>query len=172
MSPTARVAIDDHLLSVYLHDHLAGAAGGVELAHHAAKEQADTPVGPALAALAHEIERDRDSLRAILGDLGMSEFALHEAATWLVEKVARLKPNGQLVGRSPLTSLIELETLRIALVGKLAGWTSLRLLADQDPRLDADHLDRLIVRGNEQADIAEELRKTVASKVFLVPQDA
>ena len=172
MSNISPVAVDDHLLSVYLHDHLAGAAGGLELARHAAKEQADTPAGPVLAALAHEIERDRDSLRTILDDLGMSDFAVHEAATWLAEKVARLKPNGQLVGRSPLTSLVEIETLRIALIGKLAGWSSLRVLADDDPRLDAEHLDRLIARGNEQADIAEELRKSVASKVFLATQEA
>jgi hypothetical protein len=172
MSTASGTTLDDHLLGVYLHDHLAGAAGGVELVRHAAKEQADTPAGPVLAALAHEIERDRDSLRTILDDLGMTDFAVHEAATWLGEKVARLKPNGQLVGRSPLTSLIEIETLRIALVGKLAGWTTLRTLADDDPRLDADHLDRLIVRGIEQADIAEELRKSMASKVFLVPQEA
>ena len=159
-------AVDDHLLSVYLHDHLAGASGGVELARRAAKEHADTEFGPALASLAHEIDRDRDSLRTILDDLGMSDHTALEATSWLVEKVGRLKPNGQLVGRSPLTALVELETLRLGIVGKLAGWTSLRTLANVDPRLDADHLDRLIVRAEAQAAQAEELRKSAVSKAF------
>jgi hypothetical protein len=170
--PDTTTAIDDHLLSTYLHDHLAGAAGGVELARHAAKEQAGTPQGPALAELAAEIERDRDTLRGILDALGMTEFAAHEAATWLAEKLTRLKPNGQLIGRSPLTSLVEVETLRIGIVGKLAAWTTLRTLADTDPRLDADQLDRLVVRADEQAAIAEDLRKSIASRVFLMRQEA
>jgi hypothetical protein len=163
-------ATDDRLLGAYLHDHLAGAAGGVELARRAAREQADTPAGPVLARLAEEIEQDRAALRGILGDLGLSDHHVHEGITWLVEKASRLKPNGQLIGRSPLTSLVEVETLRIALVGKLAGWVSLRQLADHDSRLDADQLDRLIARGTEQADTAEGLRKAIASNVFLTQQ--
>src|SRR3954452_17386678 len=156
-------ATDDHLLGPYLHDHLAGAAGGVELARRAAKEHADTAFGPALESLAHEIDRDRDALRTILDDLGMSDHSALEVTSWLAEKVARLKPNGQFVGRSPLTPLVELETLRLGIVGKLAGWTTLRILADSDPRLDADQLDRLIVRADEQSAIAEDLRKSIAS---------
>jgi hypothetical protein len=157
---------NDRLLSIYLHDHLAGAAGGVELVRRAAKEQADSPVGPGLARLAEDVEQDREALRKLLTDLGMSDHAVHETFTWLAEKASRLKPNGQLIGRSPLTSLIELETIRIALEGKRAGWVSLRLLADHDARLDAELLDRLIVRGVDQADRAEQLRRTVATAVF------
>jgi hypothetical protein len=157
---------DDRLLSVYLHDHLAGAAGGVELVRRAAKEQAGTPVGPGLARLVEDVEQDQASLRGVLSDLGMADHAVHETFTWLAEKASRLKPNGQLIGRSPLTSLIELETIRIALEGKRAGWVSLRILADQDTRLDRELLDRLIARGIDQADRAEELRRTVAATVF------
>jgi hypothetical protein len=165
---------DDRLLSVYLHDHLAGAAGGVELVKRAAKEQQGTPAGVTLAQLAVEVEQDRETLRAILSDLGMSDHHVHESLTWLAEKASRLKPNGQLIGRSPLTSLIEIETLRIALQGKLSGWISLRLLADHDPRLDAEQLDALIARGIDQNDRTEDLRRSVAATVFRTtePQEA
>ncbi|BEP13735.1 hypothetical protein acdb102_20460 [Acidothermaceae bacterium B102] len=163
-------ATDDHLLSVYLHDHLAGAAGGLELARRAAKEQAATEVGPELAQLAADIEQDRDSLRSVLADLGMNDHHPHEAITWLAEKAARLKPNGQVIGRSPLTALIELETLRIALIGKLSGWLSLRLLADDDPRLNAAELDTLIDRGSQQAETAERLRLVVAATALRTPK--
>jgi hypothetical protein len=162
---------DDRLLSVYLHDHLAGSAGGVELIRRAAKEQRDTPVGPGLALLAKDVEQDQRSLREVLNELGMADHHVHEAFTWLAEKVARLKPNGQVIGRSPLTSLVELETIRIALEGKRAGWVSLRLLADHDSRLDADRLDALIARGIDQADRAEELRRVVAATVFRTTED-
>jgi hypothetical protein len=157
---------DDRLLSVYLHDHLAGAAGGVELLRRAAKEQRDTPVGPGLALLVVDVEEDQQALRDLLAQLGMADHHLHEAVTWLAEKASRLKPNGQLIGRSPLTSLVELETIRIALEGKRAGWASLRILAEQDSRLDASGLDRLIARAVDQADRAEALRRTVAATVF------
>jgi hypothetical protein len=157
---------NDRLLSIYLHDHLAGAAGGVELVRRAAKEQADSPVGPGLARLAEDVEQDREALRKLLTDLGMSDHAVHETFTWLAEKASRLKPNGQLIGRSPLTSLVELETIRIALEGKRAGWVTLRILADQDSRLDPVRLDLLIARAIDQADRAEQLRRTVAATVF------
>ncbi len=157
---------NDRLLSVYLHDHLAGAAGGVELVRHAAKEHAGTSIGAVLARLADDVEQDRDSLRQVLATLGMQDHHVHEAITWLGEKALRLKPNGQLLGRSPLTSLIELETIRVALEGKRAGWTSLRLLAEHDSRLNKDQLDILIARGIEQADTAEELRVALAVEVL------
>ncbi|MDX6214381.1 MAG: hypothetical protein QOF82_3468 [Frankiales bacterium] len=157
---------DERLLSVYLHDHLAGSAGGVELANRVAKAHADSPMGPELGRLAREIEQDRDALRQILSELGMADHHVHENLTWLAEKAARLKPNGQLIGRSPLSSLVELETMRIALEGKRAGWDTLRLLADHDQRLDPGRLDELIARAVDQADRAEKLRRQVARTVF------
>ncbi|MDX6227075.1 MAG: hypothetical protein QOI76_465 [Frankiales bacterium] len=166
--PRTRNTTDDRLLSVYLHDHLAGSAGGVELANRVAKAHADTPIGPALSRLAREIEQDRDALRQVLSDLRMPEHHVHEGLTWLAEKAARLKPNGQLIGRSPLSSLIELETMRIALEGKRAGWDTLRLLADDDERLDPGRLEALIARTIDQADRVEELRQAIARTVFRV----
>jgi hypothetical protein len=162
---------NDRLLSVYLHDHLAGAAGGVELVRRAAKEQSDAPEGPGLHRLVQDVEEDQSSLRQILADLGMPDHHVHEAFTWLLEKAGRLKPNGQLTGRSPLSSLIELETIRIALEGKLSGWVSLRLLAEHDARLDVERLDVLITRGKDQCDRAEDLRRAVAARVFLAPDE-
>jgi hypothetical protein len=41
------------------------------------------------------------------------------------EKAARLKLNGHLLARSPLSSLEELEMLRLGVEGKAAGWRTL-----------------------------------------------
>ncbi len=40
-------------------------------------------------------------------------------AGWVAEKLGRLKPNGQLLGYSPLSRLVELEALALGITGKL-----------------------------------------------------
>ncbi|HEY5356166.1 MAG TPA: hypothetical protein VIJ82_00465 [Streptosporangiaceae bacterium] len=42
-------------------------------------------------------------------------------AGWLAEKAGRLKFNGRLRARSPLSNLVELELLRLGVEGKAAG---------------------------------------------------
>jgi hypothetical protein len=157
---------DDHLLRVYLHDHLASSAGGVDLARRVAKNHQDTPWAAQLQRLAESVERDKEGLEQVLSSLGMSDHHVHEAFVWAAEKVSRLKPNGQLTGRSPLSSLVELEAWRVALEGKRAGFTTLRLLAEHDDRLDKEMLDELVSRGQEEADEVEEIRKQIAPTVF------
>jgi hypothetical protein len=43
----------------------------------------------------------------------------------IAERVGRLKSNGRIVRRSPLSSLLELEMLRLAVEGKAACWRTL-----------------------------------------------
>jgi hypothetical protein len=50
--------------------------------------------------------------------------------------------------------------------GKTAGWRTLRELADQDSRLDAERLDELIARANHQASVLESLRTSTAERVL------
>jgi hypothetical protein len=68
-------------------------------------------------------------------------------AAWIGEKAGRLKSNGRLFTRSPLSDLEELEMLRLGIEGKAAGWRTLRTLADTDTRLDPQRLDELISRA-------------------------
>jgi len=86
---------------------------------------------------------------------------------WLTEKAGRLKPNGRLLRRSPLSSLIELESLRIGIEGKAAAWRALRTVTDREPGLDAALLDRLVARAREQADTVEDLRLQAAADAFI-----
>jgi hypothetical protein len=74
--------------------------------------------------------------------------------------------NGHLRTRSPLSDLVEAEFLRLGVVGKAAGWRTLRLLADRDSRLDAGRLDELIVRADHQASVLESLRSSTADQVL------
>ena len=88
------------------------------------------------------------------------------SAAWAAEKVARLKLNGRLLARSPLSSLEELEMLRLGAEGKAAGWRTLQELTDTDSRLNYDTLDELTVRARQQAGLLEELRVQAAAHVI------
>jgi hypothetical protein len=137
------------LLGIYLNDHLAGATGGTELARRVAASDRD-PAAGALQHLAADIAQDRAALLGIVAALGIQVRTYKVCAAWIGEKAARLKVNGYLLARSPLSSLAELEMLRLAVEGKAAGWRTLRTLAASDKRLDPDRLDELISRARRQ----------------------
>jgi hypothetical protein len=137
-------------LTIYLNDHLMGATGGLELFRRAAASL------PAVAPMVAEVEQDRDALRAMLAAVGGRPDPVKVAAGWAGEKAGRLKLNGRLLSRSPLSDLVELEALALAVQGKLGGW---RLLASLgDPRLAAHDLDGLIARAQDQYARLEQLR--------------
>ncbi len=79
------------------------------------------------------------------------------------ERFARLKPNGRLVRRSPLSDLIEVEGLLDAVRAKAAGWQA--LLAVDDPRLD-EHVPPLAARADAQIHQLAELHRRVARTVL------
>ena len=153
------------LLGIYLNDHLAGATGGLELARRMAGSHSGPAADGALQRLAAEVAQDRAALEDIMDALGIPVRACKVYAAWIGEKAARLKLNGYLLTRSPLSSLEELEMLRLGVEGKAAGWRTLRVLAETDNRLDP-RLDELISRARLQADLLEELRVHAAGQVI------
>ena len=150
------------LLGIYLNDHLAGATGGVELARRAAAVRRQEDAGDALWRFAAEVAADRAALLEIMGVLGVPVRTYKVCAGWIGEKAGRLKLNGRLLSRSPLSSLEELEIMRLGVTGKAAGWRTLRLLADTDVRLDRGRLDELIARADSQLELLEDLRVRAA----------
>jgi hypothetical protein len=116
--------------------------------------------------LAAEVAQDRAALQDIMGALDIPVRAYKVYAAWIGEKAARLKLNGYLLARSPLSGLEELEILRLGVEGKAAGWRTLRALAETDKRLDPRRLDELISRARRQADLLEELRVRAAGHVI------
>ena len=147
-----------NLLGIYLNDHLAGATAGVELARRVAGTRLGLPGESVLPQLATEIAADRDALQVPVRGYKVR-------AGWIAEKAGRLKLNGYLLGRSPLSNLEELEMMRLGVEGKAAGWRTLRTLAEADERLDPGELDELISRAGRQADLLEDLRVRAAGKI-------
>jgi hypothetical protein len=154
------------LLSIYLNDHLAGATGGAGLASRMVAAHRGGSDASVLQGVAAEIAQDRAALLEIMGTLGVSVRAYKVCAGWIAEKAGRLKFNGYLLARSPLSNLEELELLRLGVEGKAAGWRTLRVLADKEARLDPARLDALISRARSQADLLEELRVRAAAQVI------
>ena len=144
--------MDHKLLSVYLNNHLSGASAGLELFRRAAKHHAGSDRGLELARLTDEVAADRESLRDIMRRLGVEENRAMVALGWAGERAGRLKPNGFLVRRSPLSDIVELESLRIGVAGKLAGWQVLRGVAAHDSRLAREELETLLERAEDQAE--------------------
>lgn len=157
-------ALDQDAIGIYLNDHLAVSAASVDLARRTAKgisRRHDT-----LHRLADEIAEDRAALQRIMQSLGVQERRYKQYGARLVEKIGRLKFNGRLFSRSPVSDALELEALRIAVDGKAAGWRLLRRLAEFDERLDTELLDRLVARAEAQTQLLEELRMETALDVF------
>lgn len=90
----------------------------------------DTPVYAPLSELADEIRRERGFVAELVTDLDLRRRRLVDAATWTLERLGRLKPNGRLLRRSPMTLVLETELMRSAIMGKLGMWQTLRDNAD------------------------------------------
>lgn len=161
---TARSGHD--LLGIYLNDHLAAATAGTERSRHLATACRGTEVGDAMAPLAAGIAEDRRSLVVIMRRLDLPIRRYKVYAGLLGERAGRLKSNGALVRRSPLSSLLELELLQLGVQGKACAWEVLRGLADRDARLDPQHLDDLLERARRQLRILEGLRTLQAGQTF------
>ena len=154
------------LLGIYLNDHLGGSTAGIELVRRACSANQGTELGRFLAELVMKIESDRKTLERIMEDLGVRRDHAKVAGGWMLEKAGRLKLNGQLRGYSPLSRLVELEGLALGVTGKLAVWKALRLLADDEPALDAAELDRLVDSAEQQQRGLEEQRLMAAREAL------
>src|SRR4051812_27793455 len=114
------------LLAIYLNDHLAGATAGVELARRVrASNREDDEFGAPLDRLCTEVEADRETLAGLMDQLEIKRDPLKPGVAWAVEKLGRLKLNGQLTGYSPLSRQVELEGLLIGIAGKEQMWKAL-----------------------------------------------
>jgi hypothetical protein len=159
--------MNEKYLRIYLQDHLAGSTTGVELARRTSGSNKGNEYGPPLAKIADEIAADRRHLETLISDLGFGADRLKNVAAWGLEKLGRLKLNGELTSYSPLSRVVELEGLLTGITGKLGLWLALLEVAPSEPRLDAALLERLRDRAEEQRETVEALRRKAAGEAFL-----
>lgn len=144
------------LLNVYLADHLAGATAGSSRMARMADAYVDTPMYAQLSTLASELRAERAFLRQLIKDLDLKPLRYRRVIAWAGEHAGRLKGNGRVVRRSPLTMLLESELMRSAVVGKLGLWQTLR---DHSATLglDPDVFQRLADVARRQISMLDEV---------------
>ncbi|MDQ3663648.1 MAG: hypothetical protein M3353_03180 [Actinomycetota bacterium] len=156
----------DRLLATYLNEHLFGSTAGLDLFRRVARSHRGTELGDKLQRLADEVQTDRDALLSIMADLEITPSRLRVAVGHTVERLGRLKPNGTLIRRSPLTDLLEIEALRVAVLAKTAGWEVLREVAAREARLSRDTICDLLDRANDQRERLGELHLEVGRRTL------
>ena len=142
-------------IGTFLNDHLAGSTIGIERARSTRASNQGTEFAAPLARVCEEIEGDRDSLLAIIDELGVSRSKVKPALGGIGERVGRLKPNGQLRGYSPLGRVIDLEVLILGVSGKLRLWAVLGEVLDGESSADLHALTR---RADGQRSTLEDLQ--------------
>ena len=152
-------------LGIYLNDHLGGSTAGLELFRRAASS-APPQHRAALERMTSEVASDREALIDIITLLEVPVRHYKVAAGWLGETLGRVKPNGRLVGRSPLSSLLEVEALVLGVRGKAACWQTLRIAATKDSRISQAQLDELLARADRQSEELERIRQEIATVTF------
>ncbi|MFF3562730.1 hypothetical protein ACFYXS_22080 [Streptomyces sp. NPDC002574] len=153
------------VLGIYLNDHLAGSTAGRNLARHLAEHHRSSPYGGELSRVADEITEDRQALLDLMAALDVPARRHKVYAGWLAEKGRLLKLNGRLTRRSGLSTMIELETLRLGIEGKTLLWRTLLSLTPHRA-LDEAQLKGLLERAREQADTVEAVRRHAAVAAF------
>jgi hypothetical protein len=161
----AQSADPDRLLAIYLNDHLAGAALGVELARRLrSSNRGDPEFGEPLTRICGEIEEDRETLIRVMERLGVERKGFKPALAVAGERLGRLKLNGQLRGYSPLSRVLELEVLASGIGGKMQLWNALE--QSYGERLDGIDFHALAERADRQGQQVEDLHLAAAQRAL------
>jgi hypothetical protein len=151
------------LLGIYLNDQLALSIVWRELARRTLRENRRDGLADELGGLVAEFSEDVRTLEQLIAALGVRRSRVKPAAAMAAERLGRLKPNGRLRSYSPLSRLVELDALVLALDSKRLLWQSLR-----DARLagaDVD-VDALIARAERRRLALEPHRSGQAARVL------
>lgn len=152
-------------IGIYLNDHLAGSVVGSQLARRIVRENQGNEYGTKVAGIAREIEEDRATLRQLMDRLGIGEQRARLAMAWMTEKAMRVKPNGNLFRYSPLSRVLELETLTMGITGKLELWRSMEAV-EKGKRIPGFDFSELARRAEAQRDAVEDLRVRAAREAL------
>src|SRR3712207_7749006 len=98
--------------------------------------------------------------------LGLPVRQYKQIGSWVGEKLSRLKLNGYLLSRSPLSDLVEFEFIATAVLAKRAGFETLRAAAEAEPRIDEALFERLIAQADKQHHWLADVSREVAAGVF------
>lgn len=163
--------IDIDLLGLYISDHLTGATAGAERIERMAADFTDTPVFAALSELADQIRREHAFIQRLLEQLGLKRRPIAEAIAWTGERLGRLKGNGAVLNRSPMTMVLETELMRSAVIGKLGMWQTLADNAE-GLGLETSQFAELSENALHQLSVLDAIHEYARGRAFRSDQDA
>lgn len=166
MSTSSRTTSTRRRLRVYLNDHLAAATAGSALARRCLANNRGTPYEHFLADLAGQIEQDREALEDLVARLGLSRNRGKLLAAVVVERLSRLKLNGQVRGYSPLSRVVELEGLCAGVEAKRSMWRAVQEVVVDHPAVGDFPFDECVRRASRQRDELEGRRLDAAREAF------
>jgi hypothetical protein len=156
------VTTDVRLLSIYIEDHHALLGAVLARAGRLVASDSHLPGGTTLREVCDVLADDREALRALMGTLGATPSAPKSLLAGVAERLGRLKPNGWLLERSPLSRVVELDALRTALRDDAALWRALCAVAETDRRISAADAMTRLSRAERHAEAVERMRVAAA----------
>lgn len=155
-------------LTVYLNDHLSGAAAGLQLARSLRDNHEGTDLGEHMRELAAAIDEDRELLASLMDQIGAKKNPIKAAGAVAGELLTRAKFNLSLpgTGSSALARFERLEMLSVGIEGKCLLWRALAALDRPVGELDTATIRALEVRAMKQRDELEPYRVQAAMLAF------
>jgi hypothetical protein len=154
-------------LTTYLNDHLAGAAGAIDVLSGLVRRHRRSPQGAVLRALLADIRADDRTLRTLAQALGTGPRWPKRLVGTLAGKVSRVRMR-RLSGPRGAFALFEaLELLSLGILGKRSLWRALRTVADGHAPIRRLSLDELETRAIEQFARVEVLRLQTARQALV-----
>ena len=151
-------------VQLYLQHHLVAAKGGLALFKRVAENHPDVQVRETVTELKREVEDDFNRLEDIARRFDASRAPVQEGMAALGEKLGRLKLNGRIASRSPLSDLFEVEALIDGVFAKKQCWNTLRLWAAHKTSLDVAQIDSLLARAERQLARLSQLHDATAAR--------
>ena len=159
-------------LRIYMNDQLALGLLWREVAKRAARENAGSDVGLALAEVAQAISEDVQTFERMMRSLGLRRNIVKSGLAVAAERVGRLKLNGSLWSYSPLSRFSELEFLIMGIEGKKQLWATLSDLTSLSARLPDVDFAWLTARAEAQRAALEPYRERTGREAFASAQPA
>jgi anti-sigma regulatory factor (Ser/Thr protein kinase) len=148
-------------INIYLDDHAAGATAGSQRAARLAEAESESKDAAALAGFAADVTADLEALLALMDTAGVEPSRVKAGLASVAEKLGTLKLNGRVLDRSPLSTIIELEAMQMAVRAKRSMWETLQVALPS-----AAGLDTLIGRADEQLDLLSTLHAERVADTF------
>jgi hypothetical protein len=153
-------------LAVYLKDHLAGSAAGLEILEHIEAAHGVGRIAEITTRIRREIEGERKVLTGLLDSLDSSTSVPRRVAGWMSEKALELKLFADDPGNGALRLFEASEAIKLGVHGKLGLWKALAANAQQIPELAAVDYEPLIRQAEEQETLLEILRLEASRAAF------